>query len=40
MAYKIGDRMSSIPHLVQYQGSKRVLAPVIATYFPEKINDL
>lgn len=29
--------MSSIPHLVQYQGSKRVLAPVIATYFPEKI---
>lgn len=38
MAYKIkGEKMSSVPHLVQYQGSKRSLAPIIATYFPKKI---
>lgn len=30
--------MSKIPHLVQYQGSKRNLAPRIAEYFPKKIN--
>lgn len=30
--------MASVPHLVQYQGSKRSLAPTIAEYFPEKIN--
>ena len=27
--------MAKIPHLVQYQGSKRNLAPIIAGYFPE-----
>lgn len=26
-----------VPHLVQYQGSKRSLAPIIAEYFPNKI---
>lgn len=30
--------MASVPHLVQYQGSKRSLAPIIAEYFPAKIN--
>lgn len=30
--------MASVPHLVQYQGSKRSLAPTIAEYFPEKMN--
>lgn len=27
-----------VPHLVQYQGSKRVLAPEIIKYFPKNIN--
>jgi len=26
-----------IPHIVQYQGSKRLLAPQILTYMPENI---
>lgn len=30
--------MGSIPHLVQYQGSKRSLAPIIAGYYPKKFN--
>ena len=30
--------MAKIPHLVQYQGSKRNLAPEIIRYFPDKIN--
>ncbi len=30
--------MSKVPHLVQYQGSKRNLAPVIAQYYPERFN--
>lgn len=30
--------MPKVPHLVQYQGSKRNLAPVIAQYFPENMN--
>ena len=29
-----------IPHPIQYQGSKRNLAPVILKYFPQKINRL
>lgn len=32
--------MIKVPHLVQYQGSKRILAPIIAKYFPRKINRL
>ena len=28
--------MMTVPHLVQYQGSKRSLAPVIASYYPSK----
>ncbi len=28
--------MGKVPHLVQYQGSKRNLAPVIAEYYPKK----
>lgn len=30
--------MGKVPHLVQYQGSKRSLAPVIAQYYPKKFN--
>lgn len=30
--------MTTVPHLVQYQGSKRSLAPKIAEYFPERFN--
>ena len=30
--------MGTIPHLVQYQGSKRSLAPIIAGYYPQKFN--
>ena len=30
--------MASVPHLVQYQGSKRSLAPTIAEYFPDKFD--
>lgn len=30
--------MARVPHLVQYQGSKRNLAPTIAEYFPENMN--
>lgn len=30
--------MRTVPHLVQYQGSKRSLAPEIAKYFPENFN--
>lgn len=30
--------MAKVPHLVQYQGSKRNLAPEIIRYFPDKIN--
>ena len=29
-----------IPHIVQYQGSKRVLAPQILQYMPERFNRL
>lgn len=28
--------MGAVPHLVQYQGSKRSLAPIIAEYFPKR----
>lgn len=30
--------MAGVPHLVQYQGSKRSLAPTIAEYFPDKFD--
>lgn len=30
--------MSKVPHLVQYQGSKRSLAPIIAGYYPNSFN--
>lgn len=30
----------STPHLVQYQGSKRIIAPQIIQYFPKKVNRL
>lgn len=33
-----GENMSSVPHLVQYQGSKRSLAATIAQYYPNKFN--
>ena len=29
-----------VPHLVQYQGSKRIIAPEIIKFFPDKINRL
>lgn len=32
--------MGKVPHLVQYQGSKRLLAPEIIRYFPEDIDTL
>lgn len=32
--------MSKTPHLVQYQGSKRTLAPEIIKYFPDNIDTL
>ena len=32
--------MPKTPHLVQYQGSKRNLAPEILRYFPNKIDRL
>lgn len=32
--------MSRTPHLVQYQGSKRLLAPEIVRYFPDDIDTL
>lgn len=32
--------MGKVPHLVQYQGSKRILAPEIIRYFPEDIDTL
>lgn len=32
--------MKNIPHPIQYQGSKRTLAPVILRYFPRSINCL
>ncbi len=30
----------AVPHLVQYQGSKRIIAPEILRYFPESVNRL
>ena len=33
-------KMIKVPHLVQYQGSKRLLAPKIAQFFPQKIERL
>lgn len=30
----------SVPHIVQYQGSKRNLAPQILPYFPQRFNRL
>lgn len=30
----------TIPHIVQYQGSKRILAPQILQYIPKKFNRL
>lgn len=30
----------STPHIVQYQGSKRNLAPLILQYFPQRFNRL
>lgn len=35
-----GDFMGAVPHLVQYQGSKRAIAPIIIEYFPPDINRL
>lgn len=32
--------MSKVPHLVQYQGSKRNLAPIIAKYYPHQFEYL
>ena len=32
--------MAKVPHLVQYQGSKRSIAPEIIKYFPKKVNRL
>lgn len=32
--------MPGVPHLVQYQGSKRILAPEIIRYFPDDIQTL
>ncbi|MCB1922102.1 MAG: DNA adenine methylase, partial [Candidatus Competibacteraceae bacterium] len=32
--------MKKIPHPIQYQGSKRNLAPAILEYFPNNINKL
>lgn len=32
--------MAKVPHLVQYQGSKRLLAPEIIRYFPDDIETL
>ncbi len=32
--------MATIPHLMQYQGSKRIIAPKILKYFPNNINRL
>lgn len=32
--------MAKVPHLVQYQGSKRLLAPEIIRYFPDDIQTL
>lgn len=32
--------MAKVPHLVQYQGSKRILAPEIIRYFPDGIQTL
>ncbi|MGE0087141.1 MAG: DNA adenine methylase [Desulfococcaceae bacterium] len=29
--------MRNFPHTIQYQGSKRNLAPVILKYFPKKV---
>lgn len=29
-----------VPHLVQYQGSKRIIAPEILKFFPNKIDRL
>lgn len=29
-----------VPHIVQYQGSKRILAPQILQYMPQKFNRL
>lgn len=34
----IGGGMVKVPHLVQYQGSKRNLAPIISEYFPDRFN--
>lgn len=30
----------TVPHIVQYQGSKRNLAPQILPYFPQRFNRL
>ena len=30
----------AVPHLVQYQGSKRIIAPEILQYFPTNVNRL
>ena len=32
--------MKALPHPIQYQGSKRNLAPIILRYFPKGINRL
>ncbi len=34
------EQMKKCPHLVQYQGSKRNLAPIIVKYFPKEIKRL
>lgn len=40
MIYMKGMNDVKVPHLVQYQGSKRNIAPEIIRYFPEKFNRL
>ena len=32
--------MKTLPHPIQYQGSKRNLAPIILRYFPKGVNRL
>ena len=32
--------MARVPHLVQYQGSKRIIAPEIVQYFPNGVKRL
>ncbi len=38
--YYLNKMNGSVPHIVQYQGSKRNLAPQILPYFPQRFNRL